>query len=215
MKIPEKKTNASKNKTVSELRAESQCVYVMGANGRRCTTARMHGSVRCWKHPPDTFPQTLETPDAATYDNRRIKTLEQIVETQEWVFNQVYLGKIANEKGRILTDMLKAQVSHLNEIWKRTPEGADKTIDQIGKMIAMARVMTEEDASRILQSKNFGASLSLIADTYEGEILQIEEKTDATTETSTLLEGDIPGPGGQAATGDDPDEGAAGAGVRA
>ncbi len=205
-----KKSDDTSPNPMFPARERPSCDYYL-ASGKKCLRNQRPGYTRCSKHPLKEFPANSPPADYSFANIGSLGTIDDLIAFNQLLAEETLADRIKLEKTRAISDLIKSHLILLNEKYKRSPEGQEKTMDEITRMLAIARVMSTEDAQRLLMSRNFGQQMNV-----EIEILEKKESPDATTVTTTGTTGTeletaldtfqqkcLPGSGGSAASGVD------------
>lgn len=164
------------------------CSFVIQALGTRCAYQRVPKTTRCSEHPIDLFPD----PEDKRAQEISLRTFEEIRDLQSRIINEIYRDDIDPAKGKAIIEALKAQVVILEKIWERSPEGREASLEQVQKILIMARGLDTNAALELLMHENFGGMLE-----YQSRLTDVEVLNDADREQiaarDALLEGAIPG----------------------
>lgn len=179
---------AKKRKPIDDNRADtSRCTYINPKTGKTCTLRRLAfppDYTRCLKHPTDKFPLELPAPvediQQDPLEHRTLKSLEDLRDFFEWLANAVLQEKhgIDNAKAKVLIEIIREQGKLIEKIWEKTPEGRERSLDQINRLALFARTIDPAQAVAALMSRGFTDILEGYAGALEVEEVQ-NDATDA------------------------------------
>lgn len=163
------------------------CNYRYPKGGAQCGYQRVNGKTRCSEHPIDLFPDVVE----AALEDFALSTLEEIRDFQQRIIKEIYNDKIDPSKGKAIAEILRHQIAVLEKIWERSPEARQASLEQIQKVLIMARGMDAKEALDLLMEQDFKGVLE-----YQSQFVDVEVENgqrELETASQTLLEGNFPG----------------------
>ncbi len=168
----------------------AQDCQVISGSGARCTGYTYHGRNWCNVHDPD---RTLKKDkfQIGDYSPGPITTPEQIAKVIEFVVQALFADKIRIDKSRAIMEALKQQLVVLNEIYKRSPEGREKSFDEVSRMMVIVQGLSHEKAAELLNSKDFVRGVEIEAEVRELQEKKTQEESDIEDALQTLHAGDI------------------------
>lgn len=127
-------------------------------------------------------------------DNLRLDTLKAIRDFVEWLTKQALDEEsgVSLQQVKSVKELLELQMKVLKEIYEQSDEAKFKNMEEMARMITVAKTLTPDIAVSMLLSKNFGGLLE-----YHANTVEVEELKNANAEyeaaVETLRKFDIPG----------------------
>lgn len=177
-------SNSRKGKRDSK---DLACTYKYPKGGAQCGYQRMPNKTRCSEHPIDLFPDEL----TAKAEDITLSTLEEIRDFQQRILNEIYRDVIDPSKGKAIAEILRHQISVLEKIWERSPEARQASLEQIQKVLIMARGMDAKGALDLLMEQDFKGVLEYQSQFVDVEVENGQRELEAASEA--LLLGNFPG----------------------
>ncbi len=131
-----------------------QDCHAITADGTRCNGRTYLGRDWCNSHSPNRQLKK-EKYQIGDYDPGPIDSPDKIAEVIRFVVQSLFADKLKIDKSRAIMEALKQQLVVLNEIYKRSPEGRERSLDQVTKMMIIVQGLSPEKAAELLNSKDF------------------------------------------------------------